>query len=216
MWNKNNIGNVVCEKETAIDLIMDDCRDSLAIKNIIFLDIDGVLNGYNFWNTLGWKIVNRIGNDRLKAWYRKFTNPFGIHESKVKRLAKIVRKTDAVIVMSSSWRFNWVNIPYHKHSNDFKKLIDLFNKYDINVVDITPRSPDGVRYKEINMWLNKNKELVRKFVILDDERFDLECFVGTHLVQTSSVAKGQMIIGHDSENAGLKNKHVRQAIKILK
>ena len=28
--------------------------------NIIFLDIDGVLNGYNKWNLLGWNIVKRI------------------------------------------------------------------------------------------------------------------------------------------------------------
>ena len=71
---------------------------------IIFLDIDGVLNGYNFWNQLGWRLVCVINNKKLTQWYREFTEPFGIHVPKFKRLVKIVRKTDAKIVISSSWR----------------------------------------------------------------------------------------------------------------
>ena len=50
---------------------------------------------------------------------------------------------------------------------------------------------------------------------IDDERFDLECFVGGRLVQTSSTRKGQMIKGHWYENTGLKWKHVKKAIFIL-
>ena len=30
--------------------------------NVIFLDIDGVLNGYNFWNLLGWDIISELRN----------------------------------------------------------------------------------------------------------------------------------------------------------
>ena len=64
-----------------------------SFTNIIFLDIDGVLNGYNFWNLLGWNIISKFNSDRLKGWYRNITEPFGVHESKVKRLAKIVYNT---------------------------------------------------------------------------------------------------------------------------
>lgn len=185
-------------------------------KNIIFLDIDGVLNGYNKWGLLGWNVVCLTKSDRLKCWYRKLTYPFGIHERKVKRLAKIVKATNAKVVMSSSWRFGWWNTPYEKQSENQKKLTDLLNKYNIEVIDITPRSLDGRRDKEIKEWLAKHENLVRRFVILDDERYDLECFVNSHLVQTSSVGKGQMIIGDDRENTGLKNKHVKKAIEILR
>lgn len=184
-------------------------------ENIIFLDIDGVLNGYNKWNLLGWKLVCWTKSKRLKHWYRKLTDPCGVHERKVKRLAKIVRATNAKVVMSSSWRFCWWNTPYEKQSEDQKKLTDLLNKYNIKVIDITPISSDGRRNKEIIEWLSKHEDLVKRFVILDDERYDLECFVGSHLVQTSSVDKGQMIMGFDREDTGLKNRHVKQAIEIL-
>lgn len=185
-------------------------------ENIIFLDIDGVLNGYNKWNLLGWDVVCLTKSKRLKRWYRKLTDPFGVHKSKVSRLAKIVRATNAKVVMSSSWRFGWWNTPYEKQFEDQKKLTDLLNKYNIEVIDITPESPDHRRDKEIKEWLVKNGDLVKRFVILDDERYDLECFVGSHLVQTSSVGKGEMIMGCNRKDTGLKNKHVKQAIKILR
>lgn len=183
---------------------------------IIFLDIDGVLNGYNQLNTLGWKIVCLINNKSLKNWYRKITDPCGIHKSKVKRLAKIIRKTNAKVVMSSSWRVIWWKVPYEKQKGNVKKLTDLFNKYNINVIDVTPRSPDGKRDKEILAWLSKHEEEVENFIILDDENSFLRAFDNDkRFIQTSSVAKGVMIQGFPRENTGLKKKHVRQAIKIL-
>jgi histidinol phosphatase-like enzyme len=185
-------------------------------NNIIFLDIDGVLNGYNRWNLLGWKIVKLTKNNKLINWYRKITEPFGIHERKVKRLAKIVRETNAKIVMSSSWRFGWWNTPYEKQYKDQKKLTDLLNKYHIEVIDITPSSITGRRDMEIQEWITNNKNMINKFVILDDERSDLECFVNSNLVQTSSVKEGQIIKGHANEDTGLKNRHVKKAIKILR
>lgn len=185
-------------------------------ENIIFLDIDGVLNGYNKWNLFGWKIACFTNSKKIKNWYRKVSDPVGIHERKVKRLAKIVKATNAKVVMSSSWRFGWWNTPYEKQFEDQRKLTDLLNKYHIEVIDITPKSSDGRRDKEITEWLSKHKDMVNNFVILDDERYDLECFVNLGLVQTSSVKKGQMIKGHDSEDTGLKNRHVKEAINILR
>ena len=52
--------------------------------NVIFLDIDGVLNGYNFWNLLGWDIISKFHSNKLKGWYRELTEPFGVHERIVK------------------------------------------------------------------------------------------------------------------------------------
>ena len=78
-------------------------KGSVTIKQkIIFLDIDGVLNGYNFWSLLGWKLACLSHSEYIKDWYRRVTDTCGIHESKVKRLAKIIKKTDAKVVRSSS------------------------------------------------------------------------------------------------------------------
>ena len=180
--------------------------------NVIFLDIDGVLNGYNFWNLLGWNIISKFNSDRLKDWYRDITEPFGVHERKVKRLAKIIHNTmNTKVVISSCWRFGLQsnNLSYAQG-----KLLDLFDKYDIKIYGYTPRSESGKRDEEIKAWLSKHKE-VNKFIILDDENFDLQCFIEKELIQTSSVPRGRYIKGKWYENTGLKNKHVRQAIKML-
>ena len=180
--------------------------------NVIFLDIDGVLNGYNFWNLLGWNIISKFNSDKLKSWYRDITEPFGVHERKVKRLAKIVHNTmNTKVVISSCWR---IGLQSNNLSYAERKLLNLFDKYDIKIYDYTPRSESGKRDEEIKAWLSKHKE-VNKFIILDDENFDLQSFIGKELIQTSSVPKGKYIKGKWYENTGLKNKHVRQAIKML-
>lgn len=181
-------------------------------QKIIFLDIDGVLNGYNFWSFFGWNFACALS---IEKWYRKNTRkPFGVHEDKVKRLSKIIKATDAKVVMSSSWR-NGFWKPYAEKTGRQKTLTDMLNRYEINVIDITPTSPNGRRDKEILTWLARHEDEVESFVILDDERFDLECFTGSRLVQTSSAPRGKMIMGHWYENTGLKSKHAREAIKIL-
>lgn len=182
-------------------------------NNIIFLDIDGVLNGYNFLNLLGWNIACLL---HVQNWYKTHTrSPFTIHEEKVKRLSKIVKATNAKVVMSSSWRFAFWKDKYEDKTDNQKLLTDLLNKYNIEVIDITPSDIERRRENEILMWLSNVKNEVNNFVILDDERFDLEYFVDNHLVQTSSVPRGKIIMGKWYESTGLKMKHVRKAIKIL-
>lgn len=143
---------------------------------ICFVDVDGVLNGYNFWTYLGWRIACLLPI-RIREFYRKISNVSGVHERKVKRLAKIVHKTGAKVVMSSTWRGYFWKVPYDKKTGNQKKLTDLLNKYNIEVIDITPKSLDGRRDKEILAWLSQHEDEVESYVILDDERFDLECFV---------------------------------------
>jgi hypothetical protein len=186
--------------------------------NIIFLDIDGVLNGYNRWNTLGWNIICKFNSEKLRNWYRELTDPSGVQEKKVKLLAEIVHSTNAKVVMSSCWRHSYWKFVHGESDYDIdriKKLASLLNKYNIDVIDITPKSKSGRREDEIIAWLSRHEDEVDNFVILDDENFDLQCFVDKELVQTSSISKGEIIRGFDSEDTGLKRKHVKQAIKIL-
>jgi hypothetical protein len=146
---------------------------------------------------------------------REVLDIFGIKEKYVKRLSKIVNSTDAKVVISSSWRNGYWKVPYEEQAEDQKKLTDLLNKYHIEIIDITPSCKSGRREEEINQWLNETKFDVESFVILDDESFDLQSFVGKELVKTSEVMEGEMICGAAYEDTGLKKKHVKQAIEIL-
>lgn len=187
--------------------------------NIIFLDVDGVLNGYNRWNTFGWNIICWFKSEKLRNWYRKITKPCGVHVSKVKRLAKIVRATNAKIVMSSSWRFAWRRyrpMDFDELGGNFKILRDSLIKYKIDVIDITPRLEGQGRDSEIIQWLSQNEDMVKNFVILDDENSFMKAFWDDErFIQTSEVPKGILITGKNIKNAGLKRKHVKKAIKIL-
>lgn len=184
--------------------------------NIIFLDIDGVLNGYNKWNLLGWNIVKRIKYKPLELWYKRIAEPFGVHESKVKRLAKIVEATNAKVVMSSSWRHGWWKCPYEEQYEDQRQLTDLLNKYNIEVIDITPTLKSGERGYEICKWLSEHKSIVNSFIILDDEASDMSPFTTSpRFIQTSEVPKDEMIMGRPNENTGLKRKHIKPAIRQL-
>lgn len=180
---------------------------------ILFLDIDGVLNGYNKWTYLLIDISKFLHIPT--NFMRKQLNIFRIKETYVRRLAKIIKSTDAKVVMSSSWRNGYWHTPYEEKIGDKKKLHDLLVKYGIEIIDITPTLL-WKREDEINQWLNNTKLNIESFVILDDESFDLQSFVGKQLVKTSSVKEGQMIQGLAKEDTGLKRKHVKQAIKILK
>lgn len=139
-----------------------------------------------------------------------------MHENKVRRLAKIVKATDAKIVMSSSWRNGWWKKPYEDQYEDQKQLTDLLNKYNIEVIDITPTLKSGARSQEIKQWLSEHKDMVSSFIILDDEASDISPFTTSpRFIQTSEVPKDVMIMGRPNENTGLKRKHIKPAIRQL-
>jgi hypothetical protein len=113
---------------------------------IIFLDIDGVLNNYD---TLG---------EGLGCW----------EPSLVKILKKIIKETDAEIVLSSTWR------RIERYRNIIK------NDMKINFIDKTPTMWEK-RGIEIQSWLNDNPG-VEKFIILDDDSDMVHLM--SHLLQT--------------------------------
>ena len=183
---------------------------------IIFLDVDGVLNGYGYGTKLAWDFAIFTKSDKIKDFVRKVFDPCGVHRLKVKRLSKIIKATGAKVVMSSTWRFSFWKKPYQDMSSNLKRLVDLFIEYDIDVIDITPGLLGSNRDQEILNWLAVNEEKVDKFIILDDENTILKLFKNDRrFIQTSTVKKGEMIMGYYKERTGLKNKHVKEAIKIL-
>lgn len=161
---------------------------------VIFLDIDGVLNNVRTANNPR----DSFGVDRLD-------------KDCIRRLNKITDTTGAVIVISSTWRkmYLW----------SFTQGI-LFNKLREEgvtgaIIGITPDDrecgyineeyPDGsrgIRGYEIKHWLNKSRQDVEAFVILDDDSDMVDLF--DHFVHIK-----------DGWKTGILDEHVEKAIEIL-
>ena len=117
--------------------------------NVLFLDVDGVLNG---------------GQTREKC--RGFT---GVDQDKCDRVVRIVRETDARIVLSSTWRKHPDMLPYL-----WQKLgADAKARY-VGDTPVLDAREDGLVWRaqprgaEIQVWLDDHKD-VTHFVILDDD-----------------------------------------------
>lgn len=133
---------------------------------IIFLDLDGVLNS-------GEDMISRnLFKDRLIS-NDKHGQLFD--ERCVRYLAYIIKKTDAQIVISSSWRLAGLS-----------QMQDLWKDRSLpgEVIDITPRSfinedDESFMYdcrgEEIAAWLNQNEfDNIEEWVIIDDDSDMLE------------------------------------------
>lgn len=124
---------------------------------VVFLDIDGVLNG-------GW----------CKEFEFDWTKP-----EAVAAFNRIMAETGARVVVSSSWRLE-------NSLNDIKAfLFDHGIDSTIEFIGVTPEIdfevewhgdllelPDA-RIKEIRAWLNQHPE-VQHFVVLDDQDIRLD------------------------------------------
>lgn len=156
--------------------------------NLIFLDIDGVLNCFSTKDKVGPYI--------------------GIDDEKVKYLKEIVDNTSSKIVLISTWRYNWYKKDILKSKQDdlanyldeklSKQGLTILNKIDDDVIG---RGDGILEFIELLKW---KKIKVGKFIILDDEMFDYkELKLTKNLIMTSF------------ESGGLLKKHVRRAIKML-
>ena len=142
--------------------------------SIVFLDEDGVLNSQD---TNG-----QIDADKLVL------------------LKAIIDKTEAKIVISSSWRIS-----------KLQTLSNALNKYGMEHFDCTPhliryRKPEQNRVLEIESYLKniKKEYKIRTWISIDDYnliKFNRKLFQN-HLVNTS--------VFH-----GIRNKDVTQAIQLL-
>ena len=152
---------------------------------VVFLDFDGVLNSAKY------------DEERDK------TRNTNIDESRLPYLKRIVEKTGAKIVLTTSWREHW-----NKNEADCDDvgvwLNALFEKYGLKIYDKTPRLHFGAgRKAEVFSWLEYPPEKIENYVIIDDYGFAWE-ELGDKLVKTSPY------IGR-----GLEEEHVRKAIEIL-
>ena len=148
---------------------------------ILFLDIDGVLNSrlYDLQRTA------EQGN---------------IDETRLPLLKQIVDETQALIVLTSSWRKHWES-DLNQCDTVGKELHTLFAKHQLPIHDKTPCLPDNDRAAEIRTWLAHHNACA--YVILDDIALGWEELA-------PRVVKTNYRIGR-----GLETNHVQQAIAIL-
>jgi len=106
---------------------------------VIFLDIDGVLNS------------SRTKNPR--------DFPYLIDRKLLNRFKGLVRRTQARVVLSSTWRIDPIGLYAAKY-------------YGVPFYDVCPDMPKRPRSDEIRAWLSHKR--VRRFVVIDDEDDDLD------------------------------------------
>lgn len=148
---------------------------------IIFLDIDGVLNNFS--------TLHKFDLDDPA----EMLDPLC-----VSNLNKIIEKSSAKVVISSSWRFM-------HHFEDLAKILEK-KGFKGEVIDQTPeifyirKGEEACRGDEIEDWIKNSKEPIEAFVILDDDS-DMRN-VKNRLVQTSM-------------DTGLTEKHLEAALVML-
>jgi len=121
--------------------------------NIVFLDIDGVLNGTNFLQASVWPVVKEN-----QFWVMALNN---LDSRAVELLNELLAKTGSKVVVSSSWRHAW------KRTQIQSLLCE--KGFHGEILDMTPELGD--RAVEIRMWVNiwRHFHSTINFVILDDD-----------------------------------------------
>lgn len=150
---------------------------------VVFLDIDGVLNC--------------AGSES-----RAPSGVIGIDSSKVKRLKRVVENTNAVIVLTSTWKKEWSHAESER-SPDGNYMVKKLSREGLHILD---KTDDHVvnRGRGIHDWIEKHGN-VDSWIAIDDDVFaDYEKYgVMPHLVKTNF------------DTYGLTDDHVEQCISIL-
>ncbi len=129
--------------------------------NVIFLDVDGVLNSYKFAEKMREEGVDVFREDILNT-------------KSLRLLKQLCEKSGAIIVLSSSWR----RIPEAR-----KNLVSQLQNFGLEIHSDTPHR-GGCRGNDITGWFNRHPDIsVEHYVILDDDS-DMDVHM-MHLVKTS-------------------------------
>ena len=161
--------------------------------NIIFLDVDGVLNSMAYFE-------QNKGKGRIE-----------ISDYHLQMLAKIYHTCDAKIVLSSSWRELDDESNIHVYWM-YEYLVNELARYDMKIISKTPVINMN-RPLEIKTWLDNriDKDEIR-FVSLDDD-YPLEEYkeqgIEHCLVRTRFFC-------NELSEGGLQQEHVDRAIEILR
>lgn len=177
--------------------------------NILFLDIDGVLN--------------YASRTPANSYNGRFLNGEEIEPKLVKKLNKIFEEVPNLkIVVSSSWRGNMKRLVWALRNAGFRYIENIIGKtpratavtekhYNGETIELTP--PYTLLYErrsqQILKWFLDNPGISKRmnnFIIIDDEKYDISGkmgfnFLDQYFIQTNSDiglsnANVQRIISH--------------------
>ena len=153
-------------------------------KNVIFLDIDGVLNTSK-------NSVRLHGAYKATNGYIKSRDDFGALFDPIAcdNLIYLADTTKSAIVISSTWR---------KHGLQRMKDLFKFRGIALDIIDVTPILNKERGY-EIEEWLLQN-DWVEKYIIIDDDTDFTQEQRNNHLVHTP----GENGLDHTALVRGLK------------
>lgn len=136
---------------------------------VIFLDVDGVLNDFS--------------TEELAP-----SGCVGVDNIMLMNLKEIIRKTNAKVVLTSSWKSEW-DTPYFV-GDDGVYLVQRLDEFGIHIDDMTKDSVSD-RGAGIYRYLQAHPE-VKSWIVLDDNIFkdyDFE-LIKNHLVLTRNLWGG--------------------------
>lgn len=184
---------------------------------LIFLGIDGVLNGDDKIAYQKYRFFRRV------PFLHRYAKYDDVEECFVKRLARICHLTNAKVVLSSSWKNELLDDNLRERKTDTytaKLFWEYMDKYNIDIIGKTPTITlknriQTRREDEIISWLSKHEDeySVDSFIILDDEKSDLMCFYGSNLVLTAKSSYCQN--ERQKYKTGLRKEYMKKAIEKL-
>lgn len=161
----------------------------------IFLDIDGVLNSEHTLDQNSEHDASIICDQYLE------------------NLRNIVEKTDAKLVLSSSWRVYFGEYTKEPRNIFAIHLVQALAKHNLKLHDMTPfikGNFSNERGLEIKTYINQHN--ITDYVVIDDEEFsdfkkhlDMSRFIQTNFGDETTTI----------ENEGLNKKIAEEVIKIL-
>ena len=128
--------------------------------NLIFLDVDGVLNSQKFAKKM-------LEEDNIRVYAEDMLDTHAL-----RLLKMLVEKTDALIIVTSSWR---------KIPESYNNLERQIQQFGMSISDCTPNTGNK-RGDDITAWFNRHPGEYN-YVILDDDS-DMTVHM-EHLIQTS-------------------------------
>lgn len=174
------------------------------MTNGIFLDFDGVINSSPWFASLPSKkgIISDFGSELM--WIEM------VDPEAIKKLNKIIEKTRAKVIISSSWRCHHTIKRLQSVLNARGFIGEIIGKtpcvVDMNILNASEPSVNNEKYigergLEIKQWLVENAVLgIDNFIILDDN---------------SDMADLRKFLIKTSWHTGLLDEHVDAAISML-
>lgn len=150
-------------------------------KKCVFLDIDGVLNN--------------MTTSELCCGF------IGIDDGNLLTFSRLIKETDAMILLTSTWREFWEKDDKDKQDEMANYLDMKLAKYNIKIYD---KTCDNYENRGYGILKSIEKYNIKRYVVLDDIFFSdyTKPEIYKHFVQTDEIV-------------GLTEKDVDEAIQIL-